>query len=54
MSNNPLDINFISPVQEQEGVFYKRDDLFTPFGVGGLNGGKCVRRFTLLRTIGII
>ena len=49
MSNNPLDINFVSPVQEQGGVFYKRDDLFSPFGVGGLNGGKCRQTFQLIR-----
>jgi len=49
MSNNPLDINFISPVQEQGGVFYKRDDLFAPFGPGGLNGGKCRQTFHLIQ-----
>ncbi len=49
MSTNPLDINFISPVQEQEGVFYKRDDLFAPFGPGGLNGGKCRQTFQLIK-----
>lgn len=49
MSNNPMDINFVSPVQEQEGVFYKRDDLFVPFGPGGLNGGKCRQTFHLIK-----
>ena len=49
MSTNPLDINFVSPVQEQEGVFYKRDDLFVPFGPGGLNGGKCRQTFHLIQ-----
>ncbi len=49
MSNNPLDINFVSPVQEQGGVFYKRDDLFVPFGLGGVNGGKCRQTFHLIR-----
>ena len=49
MSTNPLDINFVSPVQEQGGVFYKRDDLFVPFGPGGLNGGKCRQTFHLIQ-----
>jgi len=49
MSTNPMDINFVSPVQEQDGVFYKRDDLFAPFGPGGLNGGKCRQTFHLLQ-----
>lgn len=49
MSNNPLDINFVSPVQEQDGVFYKRDDLFAPFGEDGLNGGKCRQTFHLIK-----
>ena len=49
MSTNPLDINFVSPVQEQDGVFYKRDDLFAPFGPGGLNGGKCRQTFHLIQ-----
>ena len=49
MSNNPLDFNFVSPVQEQGGVFYKRDDLFAPFGPGGLNGGKCRQTFHLIK-----
>ncbi len=48
MSDNPADINFVSPVQEQ-GVFYKRDDLFVPFGGGGLNGGKCRQTFHLIK-----
>jgi len=30
----------LTPVQEVEGVFFKRDDLFTPFGLGNVNGGK--------------
>lgn len=49
MSTNPLDINFVSPVQEQDGVVYKRDDLFVPFGEGGLNGGKCRQTFHLIK-----
>lgn len=43
------DPNFISPVQELGGVFYKRDDLFQPFGPNGLNGGKCRQTFALIR-----
>lgn len=30
----------LTPVQEIAGMYFKRDDLFTPFGAGGVNGGK--------------
>jgi 1-aminocyclopropane-1-carboxylate deaminase/D-cysteine desulfhydrase-like pyridoxal-dependent ACC family enzyme len=30
----------LTPVQEVEGLFFKRDDLFAPFGAGSVNGGK--------------
>ena len=30
----------LTPVQEVNGVLFKRDDLFTPFGEGNVNGGK--------------
>lgn len=46
---NSDDPNFVSPVQEIGGVFYKRDDLFQPFGPNGLNGGKCRQTFALIR-----
>ena len=30
----------ITPVQQIGAMFFKRDDLYAPFGVGGVNGGK--------------
>lgn len=30
----------LTPVQEIAGMFFKRDDLYAPFGAGGVNGGK--------------
>jgi 1-aminocyclopropane-1-carboxylate deaminase/D-cysteine desulfhydrase-like pyridoxal-dependent ACC family enzyme len=30
----------LTPLEEREGMFFKRDDLFLPFGVGSVNGGK--------------
>jgi len=30
----------LTPVEFVEGVFFKRDDLFAPFGAGSVNGGK--------------
>lgn len=43
------DPNALTPVEEHDGVFYKRDDLFMPFGPGGLNGGKCRQTLALIR-----
>lgn len=30
----------LTPVQEIAGMYFKRDDLYTPFGTGEVNGGK--------------
>lgn len=30
----------LTPVQEIDGLYVKRDDLFSPFGMGSVNGGK--------------
>lgn len=30
----------LTPVQEIAGMYFKRDDLYAPFGAGGVNGGK--------------
>lgn len=30
----------LTPVQEIDGIYFKRDDLFAPFGAGSVNGGK--------------
>ena len=31
----------LTPVQDSNGLYLKRDDLFAPFGKGDVNGGKC-------------
>jgi len=35
-----LGVYIHTPVDTREGIFFKRDDLFIPFGAGGVNGGK--------------
>lgn len=30
----------LTPVQDIAGMYFKRDDLYAPFGAGGVNGGK--------------
>jgi len=31
----------LTPVEQHGGIWFKRDDLFAPMGVGGINGSKC-------------
>lgn len=40
-----------TPVQYVGGVFYKRDDMYTPYGVGDVNGGKVRQAIQLLHPI---
>ena len=42
-----IDVNWLSPVEEYDGVLYKRDDLFSPFG-NGVNGGKARQATSLI------
>lgn len=35
-----MTVHDLTPVQEIAGMLFKRDDLFTPFGPGEVNGGK--------------
>lgn len=35
-----MTVHDLTPVQEIAGMLFKRDDLFTPFGAGEVNGGK--------------
>lgn len=35
-----MTVHDLTPVQEIAGMHFKRDDLFTPFGAGEVNGGK--------------
>jgi len=45
-----LGIFDLTPVQEVDEIFYKRDDLFCPFGKGSVNGGKLRQGIYLLVT----
>ena len=46
---NALDEYWLSPIEEHEGVLYKRDDLFQPFGAESVNGGKVRQAISLMR-----
>lgn len=35
-----MTVQELTPVQEVAGMLFKRDDLYAPFGAGGVNGGK--------------
>lgn len=35
-----MTVHDLTPIQEIAGMYFKRDDLFTPFGAGEVNGGK--------------
>ena len=38
----------LTPIQEYDSVFYKRDDLFMPFPGEKLNGGKVRQAINLI------
>lgn len=35
-----MTVHDLTPVEKIAGIYFKRDDLFTPFGAGEVNGGK--------------
>jgi len=43
-----IDENWVSPIEEYDGVLYKRDDLFAPFK-NGVNGGKARQTVSLIK-----
>jgi cysteine synthase len=43
-------INENTPIEEYDGILYKRDDLFQPFGMHGTNGGKVRQAISLIKT----
>ena len=43
-------VDDITPVEEYNGVYYKRDDLFRPFDPEPLNGGKVRQCLTLIKS----
>jgi len=42
-----MNYNKLTPVEEYDGIFYKRDDLFSPFD-NGVNGGKARQAIALI------
>ncbi len=51
------DISVLSPVDKSNGIYIKRDDLFTPFEFSGANGGKlrqCIALVNKIKPKGII
>jgi 1-aminocyclopropane-1-carboxylate deaminase/D-cysteine desulfhydrase-like pyridoxal-dependent ACC family enzyme len=42
-------LTHVTPVQQHNGIFFKRDDLFRPFKSPELNGGKLRQILTVLR-----
>ncbi len=38
----------ITPIEEYDGIYFKRDDLFRPFGLEPLNGGKLRQAINLI------
>lgn len=42
--------NVITPIEEYNNIYYKRDDLYTPFFPEPLNGGKVRQCITLIET----
>ena len=43
-----MEINDLTPVEEYDGLLYKRDDLFLPFGKYGTSGGKVRQALSLI------
>ncbi len=37
---NSEKLHYLTPVQQVDGMYFKREDLYTPFGAGEVNGGK--------------
>ena len=35
-----MDLNDLTPVEEHNGILYKRDDLYCPYGENFVSGGK--------------
>lgn len=44
-------LNTVTPVQEYNGIFWKRDDHFQPFGPYHVNGGKVRQAVMLFRSM---
>src|SRR3990167_6033243 len=48
-------LDTLTPVEEHEGVYFKRDDYFAPLGYGGINGSKlrqCIYLINQARNLG--
>lgn len=48
---NSETLNILTPVQQVNGMYIKREDLYTPFGAGEVNGGKLRQCMLLVNKI---
>lgn len=46
-----MTVHYLTPVQEIAGMYFKRDDLYAPFGAGGVNGGKLRQCMMLIEAV---
>lgn len=48
---NSEKLHYLTPVQQVDGMYFKREDLYTPFGAGEVNGGKLRQCMLLVNKI---
>ena len=48
---NSKKLHYLTPVQQVDGMYFKREDLYTPFGTGEVNGGKLRQCMLLVNKI---
>lgn len=46
-----MTVHDLTPVQKRAGIYFKRDDLFRPFGEGEVNGGKLRQCMLLVNAV---
>lgn len=48
---NSEKLHYLTPVQQVDGMLFKREDLYTPLGAGEVNGGKLRQCMLLVNKI---
>ena len=48
---NSEKLHYLTPVQRVNGMLFKREDLYAPFGTGEVNGGKLRQCMLLVNKI---
>lgn len=46
-----IGLSDLTPVERHNGIYVKREDLFAPFGIGGVNGGKLRQCWCLVNKV---